>query len=307
MEKIQISKKKAWGAVPEALVQDRRLGHPAKVLGVWLTLRPDGWKVHKEQAKDVLGLGEKNWDKACKELTEAGYLSRVPVRVKGQFKGHEYCFDPQPEQLQTTSTGGTASAPGATAHGGAAPAGGAHLTQTLGSTTFKQKQQHQIGGGCEFQVVEEKGMAPMAPGILSSIIGITGPQGQQLDQLANGASVEQLQRLRAALAMGRASNKIKDEGAWLAMMAKKAVAGGITDVNEPPGGGGVASVLDELKAVSVPAGTVIMVGEKSLVVEHADGVPRVLANGLWIGAQRSLKVLQRLHAGELSTSSGGAS
>jgi len=139
-------------------------------------------------------------------------------------------------------------------------------------------------------------------------LGITGPQSQQLDQLAHGASIEQLEMLRAAHAAGMTNGKIKSEGAWLAVMARKAVAGAITEVADATcEGGGRGSVIEQLRAVSVPAGTVIMVGEKQLIVEHIDGVPRVLADRLSIGPQRSLKLLQRVHSGELSTSTGGAS
>lgn len=312
MKKIKLSRTKAWGEVPEALVEDPTLSHAARLLGVWLAIRPDGWKVNKSQVKKVLGMGEKNWDKACRELTNAGYLSSEQVRKEGAFNGLDFSFNPEPKPQKTTSTGGARSAPSDSAPAATVPAGSAQLTRPPETKTSKHKQQQRGGGVFESHVVKDNTQSqpqaePVAmPTTLSEVMGIAGPQAQQLDQLAHGASVEQLERLKAAHAVGMANGIIKNPGGWLAMMAKKAAVGGITELKARVDGSGAASVIDQLKAHSVPIGTVITVADKRLTVGHVDGVPRVMYDGLWIGVQRSLKVLLRVRAGELPTSSGGA-
>jgi len=160
--------------------------------------------------------------------------------------------------------------------------------------------QQQPGGGCELKVVNETTSNSRAPR-LSEVLGLAGVQAAELDELADGASLDQLEQLKAAYATGMENGTIKNEGAWLARMARKAAVGGITGFKTQGGGGVAISVLNELKAVSVPTGTVISVGDQQLTVDHIDGVPRALDGGFWIGASRTLKVLQRVRAGELST------
>lgn len=94
MTSVKIYNKAPWCAVPEALLQDGRLGHAAARLGAWLAGRPDGWEVRKGQVMRVLGLGEDLWDRATRELKNADYLLTVPIRDSGRWAGQHYVFDP---------------------------------------------------------------------------------------------------------------------------------------------------------------------------------------------------------------------
>lgn len=93
---IRVKHRAAWCAVPEALLQDARLGHAAARLGAWMAGRPDGWETHKGHAMRVLHLGEAAWDRAMRELRAAGYLTTQPKRVGGRWAGQDYDFDPEP-------------------------------------------------------------------------------------------------------------------------------------------------------------------------------------------------------------------
>ena len=125
MEKIQIVKNKPWGAIPEALITDPRLGHAAVRLGVWLAIRPDGWRVWKEHSKRECRLGEDSWDRACRELKNAGYLMVKTSRSGGRFGGLQLEFNPQPELSTNTAT-----VDGFTVHGSTGDGKPAQLTRT---------------------------------------------------------------------------------------------------------------------------------------------------------------------------------
>lgn len=312
MEKIKINTKRPWGAVPESLLTDKRLGHAACRLGCWLATRPNDWVVHRSHAMGELSLGIDAWQSARRQLVAAGYLKIAgQAREKGVFRHLLLEFDPQPDipdkQKQFASTVGGKTAHGSTARGSTVHGFATHLTTIeVKQKQLKQKQQPQQGG-CEFQVVQEVSANSQSQSLkLSEVLGLAGEQARQLDLLAQGATIVQLELLKAAHAGALEAGTIKNEGAWLSMMARKAAGGGITGFKTQGGAGVAANVIDELKAHAVPVGTVISVGDKQLTVDHIDGVPRVLDGGLWIGAPRSLKVLQRVQTGELSTMMGSA-
>lgn len=174
MKKIRIDTTKPWGVVPEAMIEDGRLGHRAALLAVWLTIRPDGWKVWKEYAKMKCRLGEDGWDTACRQLEEAGYLLTKKSRTAGRFSGLQIEFNPQPDGRPTV---GGFTAHDATDHGSAGDAEPAHLTRTLIPITLKHKKPPTPAGAGANQVVVREGQEARRPFDQDDLSGLHWPTG----------------------------------------------------------------------------------------------------------------------------------
>lgn len=65
-----------WGAVPEALLEDKRLGLDARGAAAWLAIKPPGWKIIIEVLCDRLNIRRGRWQRIARELEELGYLQR---------------------------------------------------------------------------------------------------------------------------------------------------------------------------------------------------------------------------------------
>lgn len=95
---IRVKNRHAYCQVPEAMLGNQLLGHGAVRLGAYLSGRPEGWVVHKENTRRFLHLSQEGWTMAVKQLRQAGYLVTEPRRrPDGRMAGQDYIFDCWPE------------------------------------------------------------------------------------------------------------------------------------------------------------------------------------------------------------------
>lgn len=76
---LKISKRRAFSAVPDDILTDRRLGDRAVRVLAWLVGRPDGWEVRVGYLRHLFDLSEEQWRFARKQLEAAGYFSQRRV------------------------------------------------------------------------------------------------------------------------------------------------------------------------------------------------------------------------------------
>lgn len=215
MSQITIKRRGWWGSIPENLLTDYRLGHAAVRLGAWLAIRPDGWVVRKNNAKDRLQLGEASWDRACKELKAAGYMVTCQTRRSGTFAGVQYAFDPEGKVNESSET---VLPPTVRASGGdTGPGEPAHLTgsglevtrvnESIKTTTTTTE------AGCGQNLVwPPVVLVELIPAAAKALDGLNAVQQQELlDELS-------------AQPMG----KVKNPVGWLRTMSKMAKRGNFT-------------------------------------------------------------------------------
>lgn len=68
-----------WGAVPEALLEDKRLGLDTRGTAAWLAIKPTGWKIVIEVLCNRLDITRGRWQRIARELEAFGYLQRDRV------------------------------------------------------------------------------------------------------------------------------------------------------------------------------------------------------------------------------------
>lgn len=209
-ERIKINKKRPWGAVPEALVVDVRLGPTARLVGVWLCIRPPGWVVRRDHLLSVLGIGLDAWWRARKQLLQLGYLIEHKARQGGRFTAADLEFFPDPEP---------ATAQGFTEHGESVPGSSEHgkpepLPTTVLTTVLTPPPQTAVE---KVVVVDE----------------IEWPAGlQEVQKQACGEALvltkpERRQALADELAGAMACRRIANPAGWLRGLATRELAGGV--------------------------------------------------------------------------------
>lgn len=107
-ERIKINKKKPWGAIPESIVVDVRMSATARIVAVWLCIRPPNWVVRRDHLLTSLGIGLDAWWRARRQLLQLGYLVEHKERRGGRFTsaGLEFFPDPEPATAQGFSEHG---------------------------------------------------------------------------------------------------------------------------------------------------------------------------------------------------------
>lgn len=99
---VQVRHVARYGAVPESLLEDKRLDLDSRAVAAWLAVKPSGWQINikhlrirlAQAGKDMLG--KDRWYRIARELESAGYLSRQKVNGKdGQWIWH-IIFNPVP-------------------------------------------------------------------------------------------------------------------------------------------------------------------------------------------------------------------
>ncbi len=98
---IQVTHAGRWGAVPEALLEDKRLSLDTRAVAAWLSIKANGWQICISALRRANGeggkpLGEHKWLRIARELEDAGYFSRQ--RKKGEKGQWLWCitFTPLP-------------------------------------------------------------------------------------------------------------------------------------------------------------------------------------------------------------------
>lgn len=77
---VVVRKRHAFSAVPDALLEDRRLSLAARAVAGWMLGRPPAWRLMLGHMKYNLGISDKQWTGIRKELTAAGYYSQKKER-----------------------------------------------------------------------------------------------------------------------------------------------------------------------------------------------------------------------------------
>ena len=208
-ERIKINKKKPWGCVPEALVQDVRLGTTARVVGVWLCIRPPNWVVRRDYLLQVLGIGLDAWWRARRQLLQHGYLVENRERQGGRFTSAELEFFPEP--AQTTAQGFTE--PGKAEPGKAEP-----LPTTVSTSTNKPPPPPQSKEKTVVVVMDE----------IHWPAGLSVEQTQACGDALSIASPARRQALADELAgaMARCRPKVDNPPGWLRGLVKRELDGG---------------------------------------------------------------------------------
>lgn len=80
---IQVECAGRWGAVPEALIEDNRLGLDTRAVAAWLAMKVNGWQISIKFLRQRLNLKEERWLRMAREMEDAGYFSRR--RMKGEM------------------------------------------------------------------------------------------------------------------------------------------------------------------------------------------------------------------------------
>lgn len=74
---VQIKKRRSFSAIPDDILQDKRMRCETRLVLGWLIGRPDGWEVRVNNVQYTLGLSRDRWRKARKEMQQFGYLLQI--------------------------------------------------------------------------------------------------------------------------------------------------------------------------------------------------------------------------------------
>jgi len=116
---VQVRHTTRYGAVPEALLEDRRLDLDSRAVAAWLAVKQDGWQILVGVLRTRLGregqamLGKDRWQRIANELESAGYLTRTKVNGLGGRWNWHITFTPVPEDCASGGFSGS----GATSNG----------------------------------------------------------------------------------------------------------------------------------------------------------------------------------------------
>lgn len=122
---VQVVHTARYGAVPEALLEDRRLGLDSRAVAAWLAIKASGWQINVAYLRWCLALpgkeelGKDIWQRIATELESAGYLSRTKQKGQNGLWVWHITFNPVPC--------------GATVAGSAGHGGAVHGAPTYGS------------------------------------------------------------------------------------------------------------------------------------------------------------------------------
>lgn len=107
-----------WGAVPEALFEDQRLGLDTRAVAGWLSTRPEGWQISVFHLRKRLGIGKDKWQRMANELVAAGYLYRSCHTGRGGRRIWEIVFSAVPGVIHNGACSTVAGSPGSGSPGG---------------------------------------------------------------------------------------------------------------------------------------------------------------------------------------------
>lgn len=84
---------KSGGVVSYALLTDKKLSQTSRLVGAWFESKSNGSSFLLLDLVDQLGITKDAWQKARRELMEAGYLTVAPgEKTGGRFQEISYVF-----------------------------------------------------------------------------------------------------------------------------------------------------------------------------------------------------------------------
>lgn len=147
---VQVVHTARYGAVPEALLEDRRLGLDSRAVAAWLAIKASGWQINVGYLRWCLALpgkeelGKDIWQRIATELESAGYLSRSKQKGQNGLWVWHITFNPVPCDATVAGSAGYGSAVhGAPVYGSAADGQPGHkpvprvTVPTKNTTTYK--------------------------------------------------------------------------------------------------------------------------------------------------------------------------
>lgn len=97
-DKIKILKRRAWSAVPDDILQDKRMSLKARAVLAWIVGRHPDWVLYIRQMQHLLGMTEAMWKSIRNELEGAGYYKQQRVQLANGKIHWEKCVTDVSEQ-----------------------------------------------------------------------------------------------------------------------------------------------------------------------------------------------------------------
>ena len=84
---VKIRKRRSFSAIPDDILEDKRMRTETRLVLGWLIGRPNGWIVRVRHVMAVLGLSEGRWKTSRREMEKYGYLQQVRTKtIDGTFQ-----------------------------------------------------------------------------------------------------------------------------------------------------------------------------------------------------------------------------
>jgi hypothetical protein len=143
---VQVLHTARYGAVPEALLEDRRLGLDTRAVAAWLAIKASGWQINVAYLRWSLALpgktqlGKDLWQRIASELETAGYLSRTKLKGQNGLWVWHITFNPAPANPTMAGSAGYGSAAhGLSGHGNPTDGQAGHIPKQQVTKLFKEK------------------------------------------------------------------------------------------------------------------------------------------------------------------------
>lgn len=115
---VKIRKRRSFSAIPDDILEDKRMRTETRLVLGWLIGRPDGWIVCVRHVMTVLGLSEGRWKTSRREMEKYGYLQQVRNQTREGTFAWEHSVTDMP--VKSEQTIGAFSTDGASTDGKAA-------------------------------------------------------------------------------------------------------------------------------------------------------------------------------------------
>jgi len=108
---VKIHKRRSFSAIPDDILEDKRMRTETRLVLGWLIGRPDGWIVRVRHVMAVLGLSEGRWKTSRREMEKYGYLQQLRKQTADGIFAWEHAVTDSPIEAEQTigafSTDGT--------------------------------------------------------------------------------------------------------------------------------------------------------------------------------------------------------
>jgi len=74
---VKVTKRRSFSAIPDDILEDKRMRTETRLVLGWLVGRPNGWIIRVRHVMAALGLSEGRWKTSRQEMEKYGYLQQV--------------------------------------------------------------------------------------------------------------------------------------------------------------------------------------------------------------------------------------
>lgn len=195
-----------WGAVPEALLEDERLGLDSRAVAAWLAIKPAGWLVSVQALRARLQIRKDRWQRIANELESACYLTREKRQGAGGKWIWNIEFNPAPPDVPETRAvagfpGSGQTVSGDTAHGSAGDGEPGHKRipssdiPTSVNTTTTTNAPRGVVRGCGQRRAEKKDAGPGKQRVLIFPSQLSPVEREAITDLTSDVPVDSAQQL----------------------------------------------------------------------------------------------------------------